>query len=314
MLSTPDGSFDVEDRERVADWIELLCLVDPQREVSTTDVADYFHDSLLLQPEDFGDDECLTQQDIARQWTYEVFETIRQRIKNLGDGYPFTIENGVLTAVKPWEDAICFTTLLLADVGRFYTSVKVQFTPGSKFPRLFEKIVEACLAVVLQGKSIRFGWPRDKGWPKPVAHRIAHAARELGLTADRPVKKVFSADRDLGLDIITRWRLGDEGSGGGIFLTQCATGDNWAAKRGEPNLTEWVRLIDWRCHLIRAVAFPWRKDRGDREFARVAMRLEAVLFDRLRLLSRGNPDALLHPETSKELKKWCNARLRELPK
>ena len=135
----------------------------------------------------------------------------------------------------------------------------------------------------------------------------------MDLEVDEPEKKVEPNDGDIGLDVATRIRFGDEGAGTGIVLTQCATGRNFIGKKGEPSLMEWADLIYWRSHVVRGMAFPWRRDIDQRRFGRLAKRFEAIFFDRMRLFSSGNPDAHLKRWARDELREWCEQRIAEFP-
>ena len=258
MVAIPDRDFDLEDHERVADWIELWCLLRSEREVSRTDAADVVHNSLLARPD--SDEGDLTPQELAMNRIDGAIAVARRRLRDLGGGYPLRIEPDSIGSGGAWDQCLCFTALLLADLGRFYRQVNTDFDPASGFTRLFEKITQHCLQLVLGGTSVRFGWPIEPGWPTGVAERIRRLADEFGLAADSPEEKIGAHDKDIGLDVATRVRFGDEGPATMIVLSQCATGKNFDVKENEPPMGTWESLIRWEAELQRGVAFPWRKD------------------------------------------------------
>lgn len=308
MINLPDTRFNIDDAERLADWVELSLLASERDVLSTADVADVVHDSLLI-----DDEESESQQQAATDRVDTVLRVIRQRRRYLGDGYPFVVKHDVVVRQGEWHHNLCFTMLLLSDIGRFYRNVNTDFDPASPFTRLFEKIVRASLERIFGGTAVRFGVPREEEWPSGIVERVERLATEFGLRPDHAAEKTEPHDGDIGLDVAVRFRFGEEGAGSGVLLTQCATGENWQGKKGEPSLLEWSRLIEWHSPLFRALAFPWRRDIDDRRFGRLSVRFEAIFFDRMRLLSGGNPDATLTQAEAERIRGWCAARMSEFP-
>lgn len=308
MLGVPDQSFDHGNLGRLADWLEVACLLADTEGLSIGVFVEELHDSLLLAgelPEGIG-----SSRDYGELLIGDALSQVRRRQRAYGDAYPFSVLADGLERTGGFSENLCFSTLLVADIGRFYTGVKVSFSGSSKLPRLFEKVVQSCLQQVLGGTSVRFGWPIEPGWPTLPKDRIRKLADEFDLEPENLNGKVRPRDKDLGLDVATRFKFGDEGPGVGVLLTQCATGDNWKGKTGEPSIPEWNKLLAWDSALIRGVAFPWRKE-DDRLLARLASRFDAVLFDRERLLSAGNPDTHLDGAAAAEIQKWCEDRCKE---
>lgn len=308
-IGLPDKSLEIGDIGRLADWAELACVTREEQVFSTGDIADAVHNSLLLQEEAEESDE--SHWELAERYAEDALVELKRRRRALGEGYPFSFGKYHAAATGAWGENLSFTALLIADIGRFFSRASVRFDPGSPFPRLFEKIVEASLRSLFRGCSIRFGWPPDPGWPRGIADRVRRLAEEFGLQADNPEKKTEGREKDIGLDVAARLRIGDEGPGSGVLLVQCATGANWKVKQGEPSLSEWARLVDWRSTLVRGVAFPWRRT-NEKRIAQWSVRMNAVLFDRLRLMSSGNPDRHLDSSAAGELAEWCHERINEL--
>lgn len=306
VLGFPDKHFDPEDKPRLADWAELCCLV-MDRELSAVEIADVLHNSLL-----FIADEESDQQEEAAYVAEEIFRQLRIRAVHT-PSYPFRISEGFIERRLPWADCLCFTSLLLADLSRDYRDA-ADGLMRSGFTRLFENIVRACLASVLGGASARFGWPVESGWPKPIADRVRHLAEIFALEATGADCGTDPVDKDLGLDIITRVKFGDEGPGTLYAVVQCATGQNWEGKTGTPSFGTWGPLLMWNAPLHRMIAFPWRWDNGPRQLARKSRRFEASILDRFRLLSgSSNPDAFLTKAERAAALRWCRKMIRRLP-
>lgn len=170
MVAIPDTGLSEYNVDRLADWVELRCLSGDSGHVSRSDVADVLHDSLEL--DDGGYQEDLSPQEVAAAWADELLTEIRRRRRTLGEGYPLKVAKAVVQTTGQWGDSLCYTALLIADLGTFYKSVRTEYDPGSPFTRLFENIVQASLGLVLGGTSVRFGVPRDPDWPAGISDRL----------------------------------------------------------------------------------------------------------------------------------------------
>ena len=312
MIPIPDGvsgdrPFIAADVDRLADWVELWCLVEEDSEVSESDIADTLNSSGL-----YGE-ESREEQDLDLV-VENIMSRLRLRQRRLGDAYPFKADDDMIVGLASLDERLCFTALLVADMLRFYRhGLDQKSYKGVRFTYLFEKVAEACISTLCQAPSVRFGWPRDihLGWPTSIQDRINFMADLLNVEATEK-SRYQSWDKDIGLDIVARWTMGDPNAGQLYLLVQCATGDNWKGKTGEPSLKTWENLVDWRGRTARAVAFPWRVDVDDRRLARISDDFEAIVLDRYRLLSGGNPDKNLDRECRNGLQLWCENGLKRL--
>lgn len=300
MKALPPGCRE-EDVERLADWVELNALLVTDA-VSREHVAANLEASSLV-IESATDDEAAS--DRLDRLVDDIFLTCQSRKVRLEAAYPFEVHGGVISrnADRKW-DAYAF--LLTADVSHAYPLLKNAITPDKQSGRLMEKIVEASLTGIV-GKAQRFGWPRESGWPTDINSRIERLAEELGRQVDSLVGKTDPADKDRTLDVAAILTLDDDSDDGSlVFLTQCATGDNWMEKTGEPNPKMWENLILWRAPLVRAVAVPWalsrRRNGWSHERASTAFG-GAVIFDRPRLIA-GHPDKHLDEGVRDGIKSW----------
>lgn len=330
MFDLPDVS--VDDLASIADWVELCALFSKQGEMSQLACSDVFIDKGMLGPDahdyfdddtTYADDAVLSDDDAVDRFGELVWSQLSDRQTQLGEGYPFRVDSDLLTRrADHWDRTVAYATLLLADFSRRYKreveknqskTRKISIETGSGFPPLFEKVVEASLHGVLGGRSVRFGWPREPGWPKSINARVKRLANALELDTETLEGKTGTHDKDMGLDVVARLALGDDESGSMYVLTQCATGRNWRTKTGEPALARWRDLLQWKARLVRAIAIPWRLD-ADRDYWK-ATRLfdDAIIMDRPRL-AYGQPDKHLAGETRKKLRRWCLVQRRRLPR
>jgi hypothetical protein len=118
-------------------------------------------------------------------------------------------------------------------------------------------------------------------------------------------------DKDRGLDVAARV-FSDDDHGALFVLTQCAVGKRWWTKTGEPSIADWRDIFRWNSALKRGVAVPWRLEDPSR--ARTHRRFDgAVVMDRPRLVD-GHPDRFLASDVRSELTRWCQARVKKLPR
>lgn len=319
MLDLPQTS--IGDIARLADWVELSVLSAESNTVSQADVCDALRDSGMIgSPSEYfqedalaGPSDALGNDEEIERFTELIWDEIAVRARAVGSAYPISISKDLLSRLaSTWQDSISFVALALADLGRHYPDSSVDIEPDSTFTRLFEKIVEACMRGITGGACARFGWPRDPEWPTSIEDRIVFLGNALSIQPENLAGKVDSKDKDRGLDVVARLRIGSEGPGTLMFLTQCATGKNWKSKRGEPSLAQWRDIYQWKSVLVRAVAIPWRLESNE-EISRTHRHFDdAVVLDRIRLLS-GNPDSFLDPRTRESILDWCKVQLTRLP-
>jgi hypothetical protein len=322
MLDLPASALD--EVQVLADWVELNCLTSSPGTLSQSDLADVLIDAGLkgdLPPPAFTDEDelALTDQtfenrDVAVRFAQDVWRELHLRQQSVGRGYPFRVDGEVFRArPSDWKRVPCFMMLLIADLGRRYSasSDEVQLKADSKTGRLFEKIVEASLHGLLRGTVVRFGWPRDKGWPTSINDRIKHLAERLELETENLTGKTHPNEKDRGLDVVAQVRFGDGGAGSLVLLTQCAVGNAWKSKTGEPSLTHWRDIYKWNAQLLRMIAVPWRLS-AEYDITRTHRLFEAIVLDRPRL-SAGAPDRFLDSSARSDITKWCTGRLSKIP-
>lgn len=309
MIGLPDHDFDPDDLGRLADWAELVAIFG-EGEVTTTDIADVLHNSELLETS-WSHVEG-SPQERAEQVAQETVREIRKRARRCAS-YPIRVINNSSIVCDDWDKHLCFTSLLLADIGRDFSALAGSVIPGGAFSMLFEKVTRACAQAICGGTSVRFGWPVEASWPKPIADRVARLAERFSVNTGS-LASLKPHDKDLGLDVVARLGLGDDDHGSLVMLVQCATGKNWTGKKGEPSIDHWKTIVAWQASLVRGIAFPWRWRGSSRELGRKSLEFDgAVILDRLRLFSGGDPEESVDETDTKLLKTWCEGLLASLP-
>ena len=319
MLRLPAG-IAADNLERLADWVEASALVENDA-VSKAQVMEELESSGLVLPlsetfsEDddelgLGFDEMAT--DALERLAEDIFDRCATRFRAYGEGYPFVLARDTVSRNTVSLDSYAF--LLVADLGHHYPELKDALTPDTLSGRLMEKIVEAS-ARGLFGKSQRFGWPREPDWPTGINDRVTRLEYELDIVVDSLDGKTDPADNDRTLDVVGMFRIGDSYEASLSILIQCAAGQNWKTKLGDPSTSAWHNLLVWNTSIVRAIALPWRLGgrRSDWSYARVhAMSNGAMVLDRPRLLL-GRPDSHLDPEVRPEVSKWWKEAVVLLP-
>ena len=326
MIDPPSS---VDNLEIMADWAELSVLTSAVGQLSrdefgeTLDKAGYLglqDGGLPPGEQDWEDDDTFTPDDASERFSDELWLELdgrRQRVSERSAGaFPFELDTTYLRLDGGWQDLPAYTMLLLLDHGRIYSEVDVAVAPESAEGRLFEKIVEASSIGLFGGPAARFGWPIEPGWPTHPRDRVEHLATLLGLSHEdlTIADKIDSHDKDKGLDVVSGWNSVDSASIAGQpwVLVQCACGDNWKSKTGEPSFAEWHDLLAWNGPLVKAVALPWLRP-GGWTVARVSRKFQSALVLTRERLLRGSPDAHLDAATANEIRNWCAAKIATLP-
>jgi len=311
--------LDVDDFQLFADWVELSALCGDIDVISQDSVGDVFKDAGLFANEegdipsedfDLRDDLTFSSDDELERLTESIWLILRQR-ERMGN-YPFAVDRFTLRRkAGSWKNCPAFTMLLLADICRKYKlDPPVALEADGKSGRLFEKIVEASTASLFNGTSVRFGWTPDDDWPRPCDERVKLLGDRLSLEVESLAGKVYSHDKDRGLDVVARLEFGNGESACPYFLIQCAIGKNWKKKKGEPMLEAWEHIFDWVGPRLRVVAIPWRLDESW-DYKRAYIHFGAVILDRPRL-NRGVVGNLQN-ETADEIREWCDLQIARIP-
>jgi hypothetical protein len=320
LLGLPPGCS-ADDVERLADWVEASALAD-SHVVSKAQIMEELqaHGLVLPQGESFGEDEDELGTDLdevpsdaLERLADDIIGACQQRLTTLGVGYPFVLGPDMIT-INSLGAHDSYAFLLVADLGHHYPSLKDSLTPDADSGRLMEKVVEAATKGLF-GKSQRFGWPKEPQWPTGIDERVRRLADELGVLVDSLEGKTDPADNDRTLDVVGMFAIGDSYEASLTVLVQCAAGQNWKSKLGDPSASAWDNLLQWKSPIIRAVALPWRLGgrRGDWSYGRIySLSNGAMVLDRPRLLA-GNPDLHLDPAIRSEVTKWWADAIEKIP-
>lgn len=277
-----------------ADWIEFKALCSPSLEFSYEDVRTYIDSDGTLSTEEDKND--VAPHEYSEQLIASISIEIKRRIYLSQRTYPFNLSNGILKAKLEATYTPYIFCLLVTSL---------EYDPKDKTPsKLFEHLVRETTAVYLDGDSARFGWPRDT-MPVGIHDAIDQLAE---LTGNRKRSYGFptnATDKDLGLDVVAWKNFADKYWGKVELYIQCATGEHWENKTGDPNLEKWNDILTWPFRPLRGFAIPhvipyseWRRKTHG-----------ILLIDRLRISSTLKSKIL--PEQEFGWWDWCQERIQE---
>ncbi|MFO0898973.1 MAG: hypothetical protein U0836_16235 [Pirellulales bacterium] len=305
MLDLPK----TDDPEAFATWVELSAIAAENGRVTWGTVSEAFRDSGLF-------DAGSSDEDTAENATGTTWKVLDQRNQMLGTTWPFELTDVALivrTSKATLESCAAYTAMMLIEAagGKWYSTLRIE--PGDPVRTWFEHITEASLSRILSGTTIRFGAPYPAGCPAEFPARVTFLAGRFGLHAREEEIDEHTSDqqKDDTVDVVARWRIGNEEPGSLFLLVQCATGAGWQAdKIGVPRGDLWTDYVAWNGPLVTALAVPFVVSEK-RVLLRAGKR--RLFLDRLRL-SVGSPDDLLASSMRKPIADWCRNKLALIPR
>lgn len=323
-------------RSRLADWIEVECLVAPNGVPASrvgrlwAGLDESGHDT-KSDPDANEDLETEILEEEPGACEIDVGEELDWRSRVLGPLYPFRLETCRTTwrlartsphgdgSVQAGRSSYLFCLLLSA-----LRDSRIQDDAGQDLAkqaeRDFELVATTAGAGTLGGEAMAFGWPRDDRTSFRAA--LEEVGHKLGWKP-RPDTPLWSSGRekDEGIDVIAWRNFGDRRPGGLLLLGQAASGRRWEKKGAEPPV-----FLSWfpECrpqHYLPAlfIPFPQHHDCGglkDHHFEDVA-RADAwkreqscgLVLDRLRIVETAAAQLARHrpsgtPPTLHRLESW----------
>jgi hypothetical protein len=318
MIPLPDNEW--RRIEVLASWVELSALAEDDGFVPRGHVLNCFNDSSLFVDKKAAsaDASDSSTEGTAAATVADIWRTLRRRQQLVANLWPFDLAEDSLTrreGCKKLPEVVAYTTMLLIEAAAsgWYKSLKIA--KSDRVRAHFETIVACSLARVCGGRATRFGAPFPSDWPKKFPARVKYLADGFGVraVAEELRKLASKAQQDGSLDVVVRWKIGDEDAASPYLLVQCATGKTWKkTKLGEPKMTLWGKFVSWNGPCFRVIAVPFVV-RGENELYGASVAHEwAIILDRLRIAT-GEPDKGIDAELRKVLVDWCKRMLVALP-
>ncbi|HEX8675398.1 MAG TPA: hypothetical protein VF710_26115 [Longimicrobium sp.] len=300
------------DEHAWADYIEMLCLVDPDRFVSRADVADRIRErkdvgELTAEPGVDGDP-VAAPEDLARE-DFEEPELDDARAERLdgwfrhlvfragvvGEAYPFIVDAGGRSVERRAE---------LTELQRLY--VFLLLCSSLRYVRRHHPLTTGFEQLGLEGMRRMLPDGSDLyifGKGGPVERYTGTLWEKMGQLAD-DLKSIRTAERrdfpdtdtgDGGLDLVGWVPHPDELPSRLVLFAQCACTENWVAKQATSGFTQWVNRIKFLAPPANMVFIPFLYRAADGRWHKEDTIRQSILIDRLRLLRllTGSPAAVV---------------------
>ena len=277
MLSHPND-FLLSVRERdiegslFLDWLEATCMF-LKEELSQTDIVDH-----LVQEQIFE------EQGGASEFVLAAWSALKGRLSWLGALAPIVFEDRWMIRKLDWQDVPAHSYCLVVSLGSRYKDWHATFGPNySEQGRLFESITRAAMEERFHGwRFLQTGWRKDN--TSKLAAVIDDLISAINEQKGNPDDYLDQDAKDAGVDLVWHLQFADARGGAPIYLAQCASGKNWVDKVNEPNIKEWIKIVDFAVPPNKAFSLPFSL--SDRELRRQSNRAGGMMVDRYRLLSQ----------------------------
>ena len=278
------------------DWLEASCLFLPDR-VTKTDVIDY-----LLQ------EQILERPDDASEFVGSAWSFLEMRLSWLGEYSPISIDGRWMSKRIEWQSVPAHSYCLVASHGPRCEGWHAMFGPDyTEQGRLFELISQEAIKNLFPGwKFLMTGWSRQN--TSRLVAVIDDLVGEIHERRGNPDDYLDRDAKDAGVDLVFFRPFADSRGGAPIYLTQCASGKDWIDKILEPNIAEWMKIVDFAAPPNKAFSIPYALD--ERELRRQSNRAGGLVIDRYRLLSQDACESDWVPSSLKdELVGWLVPRV-----
>ncbi|MDB5418106.1 MAG: hypothetical protein JWP50_1525 [Phenylobacterium sp.] len=277
--------------ELFADWIEMQVLLYAAPLAKAT-LVDRLEGTGLVKD---SDDAWLLIGD--------AFLSARQRQRNLGQAYPFSIAGDTIEPTG--LECTAYRFCLLCSLPEQFTPLRQAYP--TEFRDHFEELVAHALGSILPGWSVyQTGWSSIASSGKgKIVQTVAEWAR--GKFID---DSVFPNANDAQVDVAAVRTFQDGRNAIPVLLGQCATGvTDWKQKMARPNVDRWCQAVQFSARPMRLVAVPFALD--DMSFREATVEANGLVLDRTRIC--GDVGALPDGLAAK-LANWLAAASALMPK
>lgn len=297
-LDRPPRSADLHEW---ADFAELLCLINPDSQVTRADLIarvgyakDMATDTEAASPETevpsaAGDGDLPEVSDYWHRRADDTFRHLEYRVRAFGSSYAFELRTSsagdILCQRTPFTDPQKLYVLLLicANLGYVEPAVRNDLTTA------FELVAATALRLLLpaSGEVHHFG-PRHAAsrYTGLLFAKIKKLAEDLNerLTA-HPEDFKAGDTGDGGLDLVGWVPPLDEEPSRVLIFGQCACGDEWVTKQHSSGSETWGARIAFRVFPRNMIFIPILfRDTSGHWLSSDKLR-QSVLYDRLRIMS-----------------------------
>lgn len=227
MFAVPDETVH---RTKVADWLELEAIASPDGRIAFATLTSATALAENEQKEDIADEDAEEDELVLR-----VQGEIGRRLNNIGDDYPFRIDDQgrALQFMAPVSETGSVYLFCLFLSHAFDRTIM----PKALAPRVTNKtrdLFQACATVAaggfVEGPSMSFGFPRPDGAAFLKALHRVYLLFGDGIPRKQPRIAAARAIKDNGIDIIAWKRSIDNLPCMLYVIAQVASGADWKNK------------------------------------------------------------------------------------
>lgn len=292
LTSLPKASLNLE-KNVWADFIELLCLTNVDREISLSDIQYRISEEEPEAPER-GHDETGEQEDVLYRKILDIYSHLENRALLLGDAYPFTFVD---------EDTICVSLERLSSEKLFYLFLlycsNLSFfekTSQHLLTREFELISKYILQQIFPSFHVEvFGTasnPDDTFYGGKLIERFEKLAKCLHTEVKLRTKenpRYHNTAGDGGLDLVGFIQLEDDEAGSPFIplcFAQCACSvDKWKDKQGSIKFDAWNQRLEQLSHYCEFIFVPFSLRGSDGKWCNADIdHMVVIPIDRIRFL------------------------------
>ncbi len=275
-----------------ADYIELLCLANEDREFSKADALDRFRERSRDLGE--GGEELLSGDELSPgeendKWVQLVdnwFRHLYYRKEAFGAFYPFSFspKGDVLIATDPLAlEHRFYIFLLLSSNLRHVQSVIHYLTSNFEFlsSEAMKKLLPASAEVHIFGaNALHQGKYTGNLWDKIVA--LAGDLKERVLVSEAEFSPHDTGDK--GIDVVGWVPFNDPAPGLPIFFAQCGCTLKWVQKQHSSSHSAWNPIMTFLCPPGNIAFIPYCFRNSDGGWHKSVDIHHSLIIDRLRLV------------------------------
>jgi hypothetical protein len=227
VFAVPDETVH---RSKVADWLELKAITAPDGIVGFGTLVSAVALAENEQGTDIGDEDIEEDQLILC-----AQGEIARRLKNVGDDYPFRIDEkgrSLQLVAKITEVGAVYLFCLFLSHASDRTIVPRKLAPvvTNKTRDLFQACATLAAGGYVQGPAMSFGFPRPDGMDFLKALHEVYKKFGDGRPCKKPRKSAPPNVKDNGIDVIAWRRSIDQLPSTHYLIGQVASGNNWTEK------------------------------------------------------------------------------------
>lgn len=286
----------ISDRNKFADYIELLCIVSENKSISADDIFDRINDEALGELVEEIDEGGYFEtgkaaiEDKRKGLIREVFvSVISTRFAQLKQYYPFKYNNkhhSIEVKNQLFDENYFYLALLLSSNLRF-----IGNPYSSQLPKIFEEISLEFFKKFLPKHSESYifgtGSSKNKLSKGNFYERLNSLSKELNLIISSKVNpniEIKNKSGERGLDLVGWVKLNDKAPGTLMLFAQCACGEQWEDKQLESHAISWTNYIDFFNKPSNILFFPHNFRNPEGLWENNAVIRDTILIDRKRFL------------------------------